>query len=154
MTDRVAVISCDTDWVEEQTMREAHELLVGLGKPITYFLTQRYGFQDEPGAVPLEFAPHPNLEGRALEPAVEASMAVTPGAVSFRAHSLQYSSRLRPILRKHGIRFSSSAMMYLQPGIRAYPLGHELTEVPLFWMDAFHLEYCELGRQSALELPA
>ncbi|MGQ0704271.1 MAG: polysaccharide deacetylase WbmS family protein, partial [Gemmatimonadales bacterium] len=42
----------------------------------------------------------------------------------------------------------------LQPGIRAYPLGHELTEVPLFWMDAFHLEYCELGRQSALELPA
>jgi len=43
--------------------------------------------------------------------------------------------------------------MYLQPGLRTYAVGYGLTEVPVFWMDAFHLEYCELDGRPALEVP-
>jgi Polysaccharide deacetylase len=116
-------------------------------------VTGRYDLQDQPGAVPVEFGPHPDLSARDPEPAIDASMAFTPGAVSFRAHSLHFSERLRPILRKHGIRFSSSAQMYLQPGVRTYEVGYGLTEVPVFWMDAFHLEYSELSGRPRFEVP-
>ena len=154
MTDRVAVISCDTDWAEEETLWETHDLLCSLGRPITYFVTRRYGFEDAAPAVPLEIGPHPSFEVGEPELSLRASMAFSPGAVSFRAHALYYSSRLRPLLREQGIRYSSSAMMYLQPGLRTYEIGYQLTEVPLFWMDSFHLEYCELAGRSAHQLPA
>ena len=154
MPDRVAVLSCDTDWAAEATLAEAHELLSSFGLPLTYFVTQRYATLDRPQRVPLELGPHPNFEALAPEPALEAAMAVTPGAVSFRAHSLHFTTRLRPLLRRHRLRFSSSVMMYLQPGIRTFPAGYDLVEVPLFWMDLFHLEYCELAGRPALEVPA
>lgn len=153
MTDRIAVISSDTDWAEEQTVREAHELLASFGKPITYYVTKHYVLQDERHSVPVEFGPHPNFAAREPEPEMDACMGFSPGAVSFRAHSLHFTERLRPILRKHQVRYSSSAMMYLQPGIRAFDVGYGLTEVPLFWMDTFHMEYCQLGGRSALDLP-
>ncbi|OHB69188.1 MAG: hypothetical protein A2V70_02115 [Planctomycetes bacterium RBG_13_63_9] len=143
---RIAVITCDTDWVEEETMEQAYDALCSLGKPVTYFLTQRYGLFSGKSALPAELAVHPNYEATLdLQGELRRCLAFVPGAQSFRAHSLFWTERLRPVLWDHGITVSSSVMMYLQAGIHPYPIAHGITEIPLFWMDMFHMEMCALA---------
>ena len=152
---RVAVVTSDTDWVEEATMKQAHEWLCSLGVPLTYFVTQAYDVLVADAAVPVEIAPHPNFRDTdLLGEEVLRCLEFAPGAVSCRAHSCLWSERLRPILRRYGLKYSSAAMQYLQPGIIPSRIGHELTEIPLFWMDMFHLELCEREGRPPFDLDA
>src|SRR5437870_13627664 len=45
-------------------------------------------------------------------------------------------------------------MMYLQLGTRPYPVAVGLTEVPLFWMDFFHMEFCSVTGRSPVDMGA
>ena len=43
-------------------------------------------------------------------------------------------------------------MQYLQSGIVPYEIAHDIVEIPLFWMDMFHLEYCDFSARSPFDV--
>ena len=141
---RLAVLTCDSDWVHPDTMADAAEVLRATGLPVTFFVTDTYPVLSAAHAS-WETEPHPNFEGREdLKAALQAAIAHAPGATCYRGHSCFWSERLRAILRELGLTRSSSVLQYGMPGIVPFELGPGLTEIPIFWMDIFHLEYCEL----------
>lgn len=138
---KIAALTVDTDWVPEALMEEVVGTVIPSDIPATYFVTQSYKC-----LVNCEKAPHANyLHMADLGGALDSALKHCKGAVGHRAHSCVWSERLRALFRERGILYDSSVMMYLESGIRPFRLGARLWELPLYFMDFFHMEYCELS---------
>jgi len=153
--DRFAAISFDTDWAPEEVMDHTLKEILPGEIPATFFVTNSYrclgGHSDKH-----EIAPHTNplaLTEEALLGELDEKLAHCPtGCLGHRGHSLYWTERLRPIFRQKGIKYDSSTMMYLEGDIRPFKIGHDLVELPLFFMDFFHLECCALAGENPFSI--
>lgn len=152
MADIDAVcITVDTEWAHADVLSDTICLLRQAGVAATFFCTH-------PGiSVPgHERAIHPNfrwdgdtvrglLKGgggsqsdffRAI---VRQSKRFCPEATGVRAHSLFYDSQLLPIYQSIGISYDSSYFLPLAERIRPVMKEYGILELPVYWMDHWHL---------------
>ena len=153
---KAAVLSIDTDWAPQELVQTVVENILPKELPVTFFTTDRYHVLEEhqPG---YEIEPHtnpPTLSEKDLEEELVSKMSFCQSGpiIGHRGHSLYWTERLRPVFRRNGIKYDSSTMMYLKNKIEPFKIGHDLLEIPLFFMDMFHLECAQLAGKEPFDI--
>lgn len=144
--ENTAIITLDTDWVPVPIMDYVLDRIIPPDLPATFFVTNSYPELLNSRRHEYELAPHTNpveLNEDEITRELERKIALCVKKPSgHRGHSLYWTERLRPLFRDYGIRYDSSTMMYLESDIRPFRVGYDLLQIPLFFMDFFHFEYC------------
>ena len=137
----------DTDWAPPEVVEFVLDEVVDDQLALTVFSTGRYSVLESRPAT--EVALHYNVEEVGFERSLRQIADLLPGAIGARGHSLAFSERLRPLYREFGIAYDSSYLMFEQHGIEPFYVARGVWELPIFFMDAFFLEYHEGRRSSA-----
>ena len=135
----ITAFTMDTDWSPASVVDYVFDAFVDPRLKWTVFCTDplpRLELRPE-----TEIALHYNVERLGFEASVREIHQRLPKAVGARGHSLAISERLRPVYRELGIRYDSSYLMYRQGGIFAFPIARGVWEFPVFFMDAFFMDY-------------
>jgi hypothetical protein len=129
------VISIDTDWATDEILQYTLDILKEYRIPATFFLTN-------PSKVNLEgheSAIHPNFTSLDYDFHIKERMDFCKNVIGTRSHSLFFTERLRPVYKQWGIKYQSNVMLYLQDDIKPFLISPDTLEIPLFFMDTFHL---------------
>ncbi len=135
-SEPIFCITMDTDWVPDEILKYALDILDQYGISATLFMTNKYQVDLQSH----ELAIHPNFTTLNFEDHIQKSLQDVPNAMGTRSHSLFYTERLRTIYQKYELKYDSNYMMYLQSNIRPFWLGSTTVELPMYWMDYFHLD--------------
>ena len=128
-------ITLDTDWVTDEVLDFTLNILAQHGIKATFFCTNK----TDCDLSNHEIAIHPNFTSMDFEKHVFEILDLFPESKGMRSHSLFFSERLRPVLAKYDIRYTSNNMMFEQGGIKPYMISPSVLEIPVFFMDTFNL---------------
>jgi hypothetical protein len=152
LQQNLIVLSVDVEWASPEILADMVHLLDERKLPATFFCTH-------PGiSVPgHERALHPNFrrsgdtvqqlyrkkagerreltDGEVYEHVVHATHAFCPEAIGVRGHSLFYNTEVLPIYRQAGLEYDSSYFLPLEANLRPVWNGHNMLEIPLYYMD-------------------
>ena len=134
-------ITLDADWALPEVVLDAIVMIQHYGCRVTLFATGR--LPEHVVSAADEIALHPHFLGADLDAPIAGLKAIYPEAIGTRSHCLFSSERLRPVYARHGIRYESNNMQYLQSGISCSTFSRSCVSVPLYFMDRFHLEMSE-----------
>jgi hypothetical protein len=149
---RDVCVTIDVEWAHPDVLADVRALLDERSIAATFFCT--HAGIDLPNH---ERALHPNFRrtgNSALEGApadllandqafyrhiMSTASAWYPDAVGVRAHSLIADSALLPIYRDFGLRYDSSYMLPLTPGLAPVARACGVVELPIYYMDHWDL---------------
>jgi hypothetical protein len=130
----------DLDWAPDHVLDDTRQLLGEAGLPVTIFATHSSAGVDRLRGLPrCEMGIHPNFLDEQFE--LARLLADFAGTTGVRCHALYYTSRLLPLFHRHGIRYFSNDLMFLQPHLAPYYDWSGLVRLPIYWEDDVHCEY-------------
>lgn len=154
--DNEIYLTFDTDWADDEVLRDTVALLDARSIPATVFATHASpllaGLARHPR---IELGLHPNfnalLEAGPRNRDAEGVLAdlhrTFPQAKSVRSHSLVQSSRLQYLFAGRGLEFEVNQFMPSWSGVICKPYREisGLVRVPYFWEDDVHVMAMERG---------
>jgi len=150
-------LTIDVEWACRDAVTDTLRLLDDRGLRATFFCT--HAGIEVPGH---ERALHPNFRRQGdtvrafrnpslaeiAEPpdqdiyrhVVETTKSFCPEAIGVRAHSLFYDFEVLRLYRDAGLQYDSSYFLPLAEGLRPVRGGHDLLEIPFYYMDYWDLQ--------------
>ena len=154
--DSEIYLTFDTDWAEEEVLRDTIDLLDARNVAATVFATHASPLLAELSRHPrIEVGIHPNFNGlldagprdQDAGTVLARLHEVFPKATSVRSHSLVQSSRLQFLFAGRGLRFEVNQFIPSWSGVTCKPYREisGLIRVPYFWEDDVHVMAMEQG---------
>lgn len=133
-------LTFDTDWVPQFILDDVLALLQEADLPGTFFCTGPYA----PFPSSMEAGLHPNFlrnstMGNTEEECLTFIRRLYPQAIGSRSHCYYWHNRLRNLFLEQGLRYDSSQLLPLQPGLRPHAV-FDLTHFPVWYSDGVHMQ--------------
>ncbi|MFX0097204.1 MAG: hypothetical protein ACFE7E_05540 [Candidatus Hodarchaeota archaeon] len=133
-------MTLDTDWVPDEVLAHSVGILERYKVKFTVFCTGSYPSLDSVDEELCEIGIHPNFSDmNQVKDGLKKLKKLYPEAVSLRNHSLFFSSKMLPVVKDFGIRYTSNYLMYGKKNVFPIEMPFGVTEIPIYFMDDFYL---------------
>jgi hypothetical protein len=143
----VIALSLDTDWVPDEVLEYALNIILSYPVKLTIFATHDTSLLRGLDPARVEIGIHPNFRPVVLED-IDACrktlgdlLDIYPEAKGVRCHSLVSSTPLSDIFAGMGMKYENNFFMPYQPNLLPYRLWNGLVRIPLYWEDDLHCMY-------------
>jgi hypothetical protein len=137
-------LTFDTDWAPDYVLEHVFEILQSFDLPATFFFTNQTD-ADVPESV--EVGLHPDFraaspQGRGTEEILDNMLDWFPNAIGVRNHRWYWDYGLYELLPECGVKYDSSLLLPLTPGLAPNVAYGSLARFPVWWTDNLHLDRC------------